>query len=109
VWDVLSELFLDTEFVEDDYNRIVKALASSPYSIEELEDILRWEVYAACYSNMFSIAGEWAGFNMKWLESRITRGPSLFARFWTRTAGGAVVWWPSWRKIRRRVAVARRT
>jgi hypothetical protein len=87
VWQVLSELFLDTELGAADLERVAKILAGSPYSIQELESILLWEVYPACRSNLFWIAGEWAGFNEQWLEQRILRGPSLFMKAWTATLG----------------------
>jgi len=65
-------MFLDTD---TSLTRAWRAreLAKSPYSVEELEDILITEIYPACRSNLFSIAGEWAGFDPKWLEERITR------------------------------------
>lgn len=71
VWDALSEFFLDTELGEADYQRIARTLASSDYTIEELQDILYYEVYPACKWNMFSIAGEWAGFHPDWVMRNI--------------------------------------
>jgi hypothetical protein len=107
VWEAMSEIFLDTELVESDFDRIVPPIAASPYSLEELDDILWWEVYPVLYTNMLGIAGEWTGFNIDWLESRIKEGPSRFTRLWTRTLGRKIVTWPDWKIIRRRVAAAR--
>jgi hypothetical protein len=70
VWAALSDLFLDTDTSLARSWR-VGVLAVSPYSIEELQEILVDEVYPVCRSNLFSVAGEWAGFDPEWLESSI--------------------------------------
>lgn len=72
VWEALSDLFLDTDTSLARSWR-VGILAASPYSIEELQAILVDEVYPVCRSNLFSVAGEWAGFDPEWLESSIVR------------------------------------
>lgn len=110
VWSALSELFLDASFDAADITRIARTLARSPYTLEELDDILFWEVRPACGSNLRSIAGEWAGFDPDWLESRILRGPSRAGRIWERTVGRiARVFLPirSWKEIRQRVEADR--
>lgn len=71
VWDALSEFFLDTELDKEDYKRISKILANSKYTIKELQEILHFEVYPACKWNMFSVAGEWAGFHPAWITDNI--------------------------------------
>ena len=72
VWQALSDLFLDTDTSLPREWR-ARQLSQSPYSLDELEEILVTEVYPACRGNLFSIAGEWAGFDMDWLEGRIHR------------------------------------
>jgi hypothetical protein len=71
VWDVLSEFFLDTELDNKDYERISNVLAATTYTIEELQEILYFEVYPVCKWNMFSVAGEWAGFHPDWIMDNI--------------------------------------
>jgi hypothetical protein len=71
VWDALSEFFLDTELDNRDYERISKILAKSKYSIKEMQAILYYEVYPACKWNLFSVAGEWAGFHADWIMKNI--------------------------------------
>ena len=71
VWEALSDFFLDTELEENDYQRISEVLTSSPYSIQDIEDILRFEVYPVLIWNLRSVAGEWAGFDRDWLLERI--------------------------------------
>ncbi|WP_449224631.1 DUF7079 family protein [Aquisphaera giovannonii] len=71
VWRALSELFLDTELQELDLAWIASVLAESNYTDEELHDILFREVFPACIPNLRHPAGEWAGFDMEWLEQRV--------------------------------------
>jgi hypothetical protein len=70
VWEALSDLFLDTDTSLARGWR-VGVLAASPYSLDELQEILVDEVYPVCRSNLFSIAGEWVGFGPEWLQSSI--------------------------------------
>ena len=71
VWEALSNFFLDTELDENDYTKISETLIASPYSIQEIEDILRYEVYPVLIQNLQSVAGEWAGFDHQWLKEQI--------------------------------------
>ena len=71
VWEALSDFFLDTELDETDHQRISEVLASSPYSIQDIEDILRFEVYPVLIWNLRCVAGEWAGFDRDWLKGQI--------------------------------------
>lgn len=71
VWEALSDFFLDTELDDKDYQRISEVVVSSPYSIQETEDILRFELYPRLIWNLRSVAGEWAGFDRDWLKEQI--------------------------------------
>ena len=86
VWAALSDLFLDTDVhLFREYN--AQILAASPYSLEELDAILREEVSPACAFNLSLVAGEWVGFDPGWLEERILRGgpePRPWWRRWRR-------------------------
>lgn len=108
VWDALSSLFLDTDTSLSREWR-VKLLASSPYSVEQLEHILVDEVYPICRWNLFSIAGEWAGFDMAWLEKKILRRLRSPLRFLHRANLGRVTVPTSgeWAATKRCVSVAR--
>jgi len=70
VWEALSTLFLDTNVSLLREYRTDK-LAESPFTLEELEEILRDEVFPICSWNWFSIAGVWAGFDPEFLEKSI--------------------------------------
>jgi len=81
-WTALASLFMDTE-ASLMLEWRAKTLADSPYSIEELEDILIAEVYPVCTWNFFHAAGDWVDFGPEWLEKemtpRIGSKPSIFS------------------------------
>lgn len=108
VWDALSTLFLDTELslLRDHRARL---LAESPYTLEELDQILRDEVFSVCSLNQASIAGEWLGFDPDWLEAKIVERLAGRRRF--RIGFGHRLFLRSreWRRTKRRVAELRRT
>jgi hypothetical protein len=87
VWDALSELFLDTELQPEDHRRIARILSTSGYSEPELEQILRLEVGPTLLPNLLSVAGEWAGFDLGWLEAEILRGER---HLWLRWLPGVI-------------------
>jgi len=70
VWMALSELWLDTELDEGDWERLAAVLASSPYDVHQLRAIHDAEVAPAVGDNLFSVAGVWDGFDEDWLVSR---------------------------------------
>jgi hypothetical protein len=110
VWLALSELFLDTHLSSSDLDRLAKELARSPYSIVELDAILLWEVYLACRGNLFSLAGEWAGFDPEWLESRILQKRSPVGVAWAATVGRLGRFASNdWRRVKRRIRSIRPT
>jgi hypothetical protein len=52
VWVALSELFVGRQLLDADYEHVAATLATSGYSIDELEQILRDEVSPALRSNV---------------------------------------------------------
>lgn len=81
MWNVLSELYLDTELDELDNERIAAVLVDSGYGTGQLEEILYRELHPLLHSNLLSVAGEWAGFDPDWLEQRILRPRPRRSRF----------------------------
>lgn len=73
VWGIFSALFLDTSHTKDDLDRMAKSLSDSSYSIKELKNILKHEVAPIVGVNLLSMAGEWAGFDQKWLQDEILK------------------------------------
>ncbi|MBT2621690.1 MULTISPECIES: DUF7079 family protein [Chryseobacterium] len=80
VWNVLSELYLDTELQESDFQYVALSLYKSPFSFDEIKRIDQYEVFPVLFSNLLNPAGEWGGFDekrlvkniMNWMESRST-------------------------------------
>ena len=87
VWAAFSNLFVDTD-ISGLRNYMAQELAKSGYSDAELLEILRQEAGPAFAANLFSIAGEWVG----WNEDE--------ARTIVLTYFG---WWP-WRRWMRRLS-----
>lgn len=73
VWTAISHLFLDTEINEGDIKNIASVLASSGYDRAELDRIYLYEVVPIVGPNLFSVAGEWAGFDETWLYEQILK------------------------------------
>ncbi len=76
IWIVLSEFYLDTELQEADFRHIAATILDSPYTIEEVKEINKYEVSPSLQINLLSVAGEWAGFDEEWLIDRITKSLS---------------------------------
>lgn len=72
IWIALSEFYLDTELQESDFKRIAFKINQSPYALDEVKDINKYEVFPVLQANSLSIAGDWAGFDEAWLVNKIT-------------------------------------
>ena len=70
VWSALSDLFLDTE-VRPAHAWRARVCARSGLDLPALRAIFDDELHPLLYSNLLSIAGEWAGFDDAWLEGAI--------------------------------------
>ena len=80
VWVALGEFFLDSE---PDLAFVVRVCAESSYSMQELDHMLFSEVWPALSPNLASVAGEWAGWDGKWLVQRVLeKHRTGSARFW---------------------------
>lgn len=104
LWQALSDLYLDNEPTAPDLDWIAEVCASSAYSLVEIEHIMFSEIYPALIGNLLSPAGEWAGFDTEWLNSKILTG---------RRSRTYVPWWlnpvkqfyigAKWRRIKQRI------
>ena len=101
LYDFLQTFWMDTDPAIL-FDRIVHQCASSKYTIAELERIFWNEVEPAVGFNLWSIAGEWAGFEVDWLAARVLEksrfGEPLpvkwvrpHANFWWRRLRAAVM------------------
>jgi len=66
----LADLFLDTD-VSASHASVFRAMAEAGFSEKETQVILINDVAPAVGFNLFSSAGEWAGFKPSWLLARI--------------------------------------
>ena len=82
VWDALSNLFLDTELTEKDFRWIANVLVESDYDDAQLDHVLFNEVFPVCVANLRTPAGEWAGFDLDWLQDQILRNQPRFLKVW---------------------------
>lgn len=73
VWIAISEFYLDTELQETDYQWIYNVFKTSGLSLKTLKSIDMYEVFPTLQANLNSVAGEWAGFDEKWLVEVCTR------------------------------------
>ncbi len=85
VWEALANFWLDTELLDNEIDHIAHILAESPYTIEEIQAIHRYEVAPAVSSNLLSVAGEWSGFDSEWLKEHCTQFASRRHSIWFRT------------------------
>ncbi|MGK6340934.1 hypothetical protein ACMGDK_01765 [Chryseobacterium sp. DT-3] len=72
VWIALSDFYLDTELQDSDFRYIAQTILESPYSFDDVKTINIYEVFPVLQPNLLQAAGEWAGFNEKWLMEAIT-------------------------------------
>jgi hypothetical protein len=71
IWIALSGFYLDTELQKSDIRNIAVKIISSPYSLEEVKEINKYEVFPVLQRNLLSVAGEWVGFQEEWLINNI--------------------------------------
>ena len=113
VWLALSELFLDTTHSHEALQRIEDILRASPFDLATLDHIMRDEVFVVCGPNLFSIAGEWAGFDAAQVIAECTlastRRPVFVGirRYFRRRAIQNDM--PDWQRIRDRLRESSRS
>lgn len=104
LWYALSDLYLDNEPAARDLDWIAEVCASSPYSLAEIDRIMFAEVYPALIGNLFSMAGEWTGFDTAWLSDKIlTRCPSRTYVPWWLNPVKQLYFGAKWRHIKQRI------
>ena len=62
-WYLMSDLFLDTELLENDLERMAKEFAASPFSVDELNAMYEDEVAPVLHGNLKCVAGVWGCFS----------------------------------------------
>lgn len=110
VWIALSDLFLDTD-VSLHFDYITRELVPAPFTLDELDMILRDEVAPVFLPNLLVVAGEWAGFPEERVAQKI--GAYLRRPGWWRRLGRprrAVLlrqFVPEWPALLQRIATER--
>lgn len=114
VWEALAEFWLDSELVDYQFDYIARAIAASPYSIEEIRNIHDYEVAPAVSANLCCVAGEWSGFDRQWLQERCLslvarrHSPWFGLRIWLQVPFFSFVTERCWREVLPRVEALRR-
>ena len=73
----MADQFLDTE-TDDQIPKIASLCNEAGLSITEARNIWRYEVTPAVWPNVWSITGEWAGWDAAWLAARIAEKRGLW-------------------------------
>ena len=107
VWDALSNLFLDTELTEKDYRWIAGVLVDSAYDDAQLDYVLFNEVYPVLFWNTISVAGEWTGFDLDWLQDRILRNERRFLKVWRLLQPNRSLVEEAWKQVQQFIREAR--
>ena len=71
IWTALSVFYLDTELSHQELLAVAKTFKNSEYTLEEIKNINRYEVYPVLYQNVLSMYGIWDGFDKDWLIESI--------------------------------------
>ena len=82
VWAALSAFFLDTEIDDAARDEIIATVRASGYSVEDLDAILWRELCPVLHVSLLSVAGEWSGFDMTYVEQQILARPAGRLRQW---------------------------
>lgn len=68
----LAELYLDTD-VRDTLPRVAQRIVSSGLTRSQIEQLWRCQITPAVHWNLRSAAGEWAGFDRRWILGEVAR------------------------------------
>lgn len=68
----LAELYLDTD-VRDALPRLAQRIVSAGQTRSQIEQLWRCQITPTVHWNLRSPAGEWAGFDRRWLLSEVAR------------------------------------
>ena len=67
VWLALSEFYLDTQLMKEDFERIALIFRHSGLELQTIKKIDKYEVFPILQPNLSGVAGEWLGFDEGWL------------------------------------------
>ncbi len=64
---------IHSELQDSDYESITNTFLNSDLHISELKEIDLYEVFPVLKGNLINVAGEWNGFDEKWLKDACTK------------------------------------
>lgn len=104
IWIAISDFYIDSELQESDFEYISIKIKESPYSIEQIKQIDKEEIFPVLHSNLLYVAGVWTGFQEEWLISEITKKlekSNYFSRLINKMKYACLKWMYKdyWRKI----------
>lgn len=67
IWIALSDFYVDNELSKTELDYIGDTFRESPYSLQEIRAIDRYEVFPLLQQNRLSVAGVWTGFKPEWV------------------------------------------
>lgn len=108
-WRALSELFVDTQWREEDLAAVVRDLRRTPYDVAELRRIYEQEVAPVCSRHLTSRPeGLWTGFHDDWLIEAVHNRFLLKGHRRTLWRRLQVWWWTrgsrkDWRRLERKL------
>ncbi len=88
LWQALADFWLDNELQDFELDHVARTIAESAFKMSEVRRIHDFEVAPAVSANLLSVAGEWAGFDPKWLRERCTRNAQQQGSLWYRVRIG---------------------
>jgi hypothetical protein len=104
---ILSELFLDTEHTELDFNYFTSSLRPLGIPVLTLEHMLRYDLFPILSPNLLSVAGVWDGFDKDWLLQQVQARRSAAGPGWIRSGFDSLAWLslglivrPQWDKVK---------
>ncbi|MBA4008373.1 MAG: hypothetical protein C0486_06315 [Erythrobacter sp.] len=83
VWCALSDAFLDTELDERDYRHMAEVIRAQGFTAAEAEAMFRTEVAPAFAENLWSVAGQWAGWSEQTVQERVLENRNRAFAGWT--------------------------
>jgi len=73
IWIALSDFYVDNELMNTELDHIADTFRESPYSLQEIRAIDRYEVFPLLQQNLLSVAGVWTGFKPEWVVTECAK------------------------------------
>lgn len=80
VWIALSYFYLDVELQEEDFEKIASVFVESPYTLAQIKQINKYEVFPLLQMNLHSVAGDWLPYDEDLLAEAIAKRLSIITK-----------------------------